>query len=235
MRFEWRRAVLLLAGLISCVGFAYPALLGQVSRTSEVGLQIIVVHSPAEAQQVLDRLKNGEDFAAVARAVSIDSTASDGGSMGSMELAMLRTELRDALKGLSPGEVTGAVRIPSGYAILRILPPSDGGAKTAEPGRIQPLTGRGNVRYSANVAGAPEVDAAFTAFPKPDGWQRDLRAICQARQQSLTTSIQRMQELLAANGPDGASRLSPIDAMQTRYALGQFEAYRGNLKAARSP
>jgi tetratricopeptide (TPR) repeat protein len=216
--------------MVGCFGLARPPLLGQTPRTGEVELQIIVVNSLADAQQVLDRLKKGDDFAALAKSISTDSTATDGGSMGSMDPALLRTELRDALKGRGPGEVSAPVKIPSGYAILRIVPPNDTRGKSTEPTRIQPLTGRGNVRYSSNVAGAPEVDVALLAFPKPDGWDRNLHAICSARQESLTGGIERMHEFLS--GSDGKPSLSPMDAMQTRYALGQFEAYRGNLKAA---
>ena len=64
------------------------------------------------------------------------------------------------------------------------------------------VAGRGNVRYSANVGGAPEADAAFNAFPKPEGWQRDLKAICEARKQSLAANIDRLEQQINA----GASR-----------------------------
>jgi hypothetical protein len=38
----------------------------QDAPSAVTGLRIIVVGSPAEAQQILDRLKKGEDFAALA-------------------------------------------------------------------------------------------------------------------------------------------------------------------------
>jgi parvulin-like peptidyl-prolyl isomerase len=58
-------------------------------------LLIIVVDSSTQADKVLQRLKNGEDFAALAKELSIDPTASDGGSMGRVNPAALRAELRD--------------------------------------------------------------------------------------------------------------------------------------------
>src|ERR1700691_1711582 len=70
----------------------------------QIALQIIVVGSPEEAQHVLDRVKKGESFPALAKEKSIDSTAQEGGSMGSVSLSMLRPELRDALGGVGPGE-----------------------------------------------------------------------------------------------------------------------------------
>ncbi len=47
-----------------------------------IELRIIVVSSQAEAEQLLQRLQTGEDFAALARQKSIDPSASDGGSLG---------------------------------------------------------------------------------------------------------------------------------------------------------
>src|ERR1700722_810270 len=78
-----------------------------------VALRIIVVDSPSLADRVAQRLKNGEDFAALARELSIDPTASDGGSMGQVDSTSLRSELRDALKGIVPGQITGVVRVPA--------------------------------------------------------------------------------------------------------------------------
>ena len=49
----------------------------QASETGVVPLQVIVVSSAAEARLVRDRLKNGEDFAALAREKSIDPIAVD--------------------------------------------------------------------------------------------------------------------------------------------------------------
>jgi parvulin-like peptidyl-prolyl isomerase len=48
----------------------------------EVPLQIIVVRSPEEAQQVLEQLKKGTSFDHVAQEKSIDPTAQSGGFMG---------------------------------------------------------------------------------------------------------------------------------------------------------
>src|ERR1700693_344372 len=83
----------------------------------EVTLRIIVVSSPEEAERILDRLKHGQDFALLAEIQSIDSTADDGGLMGKIAPSMLRPELRDALQGLGPGQISQVVRIPLGYAI----------------------------------------------------------------------------------------------------------------------
>jgi parvulin-like peptidyl-prolyl isomerase len=45
--------------------------------------------------------------------------------MGKVDPATLRSELRDALKGLGPGQTTGIIKLPSGYAIVKVLGSSD--------------------------------------------------------------------------------------------------------------
>ncbi len=64
--------------------------------------------------------------------------------MGQVDPATLRPELREALKGISPGQTTGVVKVPTGFAILKVLTASDSGAdKNANPARIQPLVATG--------------------------------------------------------------------------------------------
>src|ERR1700691_733116 len=74
--------------------------------SDEITLQIIVVGSAEQAQQILNRLKKGESFLALAKENSIDSTAEDGGRMGNVSLSMLRPELRNAFQGLGAGQIT---------------------------------------------------------------------------------------------------------------------------------
>jgi parvulin-like peptidyl-prolyl isomerase len=66
-------------------------------------LQVIVVRSPEDAQEVLDWLEKWEDFARLAKEKSIDPTAEVGGYMGALSPVALRAELRDALAGVRPG------------------------------------------------------------------------------------------------------------------------------------
>jgi parvulin-like peptidyl-prolyl isomerase len=55
------------------------------------------VDSPDKARQILDRLRNGEDFAAVARKESIDPSATEGGYLGPIDLSTLRPELHSRI------------------------------------------------------------------------------------------------------------------------------------------
>ena len=60
-------------------------------------------------------------LAAVAKEVSVDPTASDGGNIGRIDPSTLRPELRDALKNITAGKTTSIVRTVSGYAILKVI------------------------------------------------------------------------------------------------------------------
>jgi len=83
------------------------AALAQATRANQVNLQVIVVDSPVTAQQILDRLKNGADFGALAKEKSIDPSAGNGGMVGVVDSTTLRPETREALAGLKPGQITG--------------------------------------------------------------------------------------------------------------------------------
>src|ERR1700689_539722 len=91
----------------------------------QVPLQLIVAGTPEEAGKILSRIRAGEDFGAIARQYSMDATAKNGGNLGTVDPDSLRVDLRDALRGVKPGEVTGVIQIPAGYAILKILKDPD--------------------------------------------------------------------------------------------------------------
>ncbi len=240
LRFtSWARRALCAGLLIASVPlFAAPP---QGSGGS-VALKIIVVSSEREAQEIRARLKKGEDFAALARAHSTDSTAEDGGSMGVVDPASLRRELRDAITGLAPGQVAGPVKISSGYALLEVEsgPAADASGKSsaysAPAGAQQSpnlaLAGKGNVRYAQNVGGAPEAETAFSAYAKPDNWGTDLHEACEIRQKSLAQNIDQLEHLLSPENAEQLQKIRPVDQMQMRFALGQLDAYEGKMDKA---
>jgi len=203
------------------------------SPPATVELRIIVVDSSSLADRVLQRLKSGEDFASLARELSVDPTASDGGSMGPVDPSSLRAELREALKGIVPGQITSVVRVPSGYAILKVLPPGDSDTlQNTSPARILPSAATGAIRYAPNVGGKGEADLAFRNFPKPEGWSQDLQAMCQIRKQSLASVIDTVKEALDPANPNGVSHGRPLDIIQMHYALANLCAYQGQMDQA---
>jgi hypothetical protein len=215
--------------LLRCLGA--PVFLPAQSTTQPlVDLLIIVVDSPAQADRVLQRLKNGEDYSVVAKDISIDPTASDGGSLGRVDPAALRPELRDAVKRLSMGEVSGVIHINSGYAILKMIPPAaTTPLQNTAPARILPSSATGTIRYAPNVGGKGEADLAFRNFPKPEGWNQNLRAMCDIRTQSLASVIDSILKSLDPANPDGVAHGSALDMIQMHYALANVYAYEGEM------
>jgi tetratricopeptide (TPR) repeat protein len=212
-----------------CVGMV-SLLLAQNTPQQPANLLIIVVDSPSQADRVLQRLKNGEDFAALAKELSLDPTASDGGSMGLIDPAALRPELRDAVQRLSVGEISGVIHTSSGYAILKMIPRSAAAPQqNTAPARILPSSETGAIRYSPNVGGKGEADLAFRDFPKPDGWNKNLRAMCDIRTQSLASVIDSIRKSLDPANPDGVAHGRPLDMIQMHYALANVYAYEGEM------
>src|ERR1017187_5177058 len=83
------------ANVGSC--FVFPDVCERTRRRGRGdALRVIVGSSEAEAQQILDRLKKGEDFGILAKDKSIDPNAEDYGYLGRVDVATLRPELREA-------------------------------------------------------------------------------------------------------------------------------------------
>jgi peptidyl-prolyl cis-trans isomerase D len=73
------------------------------------------------AQTLLERLRAGADFAALARASSEDEgSAENGGDLGCFPSGRMVPAFDDALYELEPGETSGLVRTRFGYHIIRL-------------------------------------------------------------------------------------------------------------------
>ena len=73
-----------------------------------------------EAEQVLARLEEGEDFAAVAREVSEGSHASRGGDWGWIDPTILTPKLRTALDAIEAGQHSGIIDVGEELYILKV-------------------------------------------------------------------------------------------------------------------
>ncbi len=89
----------------------------------------------AEAQKKADgvyaQLKNGKEFAALAKADSTGSTAADGGTLGDFKRGQLAGVLEDAVFPLPTGGYTAPIRTKQGFVLLK----SDGHT----PAGVQPF------------------------------------------------------------------------------------------------
>jgi peptidyl-prolyl cis-trans isomerase SurA len=72
------------------------------------------------AQDVYERVKNGEEFGKLAVQYSNSQTALDGGALGWRKGSELPTFLNDVIARLKPGEVSEPLRTPTGYHLVRL-------------------------------------------------------------------------------------------------------------------
>ena len=214
-------------------------------------IRIIVVDSQPEAEQILKQLQAGEDFATLAREKSIDPSSGNGGSLGRIDPGSLRTELRDALRGVESGKLAGPVKISTGFALLKIEQPaatttsstpaavptqqtapvmSTGQGMT--PTALLALAGRGKVAYPPDVSGAVEVEVAFRTLPKPPGWDHDLRSVCEVRKQTLAHAVDHLTQLLDPNDPESYASTKPDQLGRVHFSLAQLLAYQGEMGPA---
>ena len=74
----------------------------------------------ARAEKALAQIKGGADFRHIAASFSDAPDAEQGGVLGWRELAQLPSLFADAVRGLQPGEVSGVLRSPNGFHIVRV-------------------------------------------------------------------------------------------------------------------
>ena len=88
----------------------------------------------AEIQQ---RLKQGEDFAELAKQFSEDSSASRGGDLGYLPKGAMVGPFDDKVFSLQAGEISGIVETQFGYHIIQVLEKQPAGKVTEEQAKNQ--------------------------------------------------------------------------------------------------
>jgi len=86
-----------------------------------VELRIMSVRSEQQAEEIRERLAEGESFDALAKAVSVGPNASRGGYVGKVEFSSLPPELKEVVAPLEEKEISDVVRTGYGYVILQVL------------------------------------------------------------------------------------------------------------------
>ena len=104
----------------------------QEGKTDEYHLSHILVSVPeqasperlqerrARAEQALAQLRGGADFRQVAASFSDAPDAVQGGAFGWREITRLPAIFAEAVKDLKAGEVSGVLRSPNGFHIVRV-------------------------------------------------------------------------------------------------------------------
>lgn len=97
-----------------------------------VHVSLILLHvdptSPSAAWQgameegatIVNKLREGADFATLAALHSGDGSAENGGDLGYIHKGMLAPEAQQAIDGVKPGEIAEPVRVLQGVAVLRL-------------------------------------------------------------------------------------------------------------------
>ncbi len=76
----------------------------------------------ANANQIVQQLRQGGSFVAYARQYSDASSAAQGGDLGWLQLAQLQSPtLENAVEQMVPGQLVGPMEIPGGYSILLLV------------------------------------------------------------------------------------------------------------------
>ena len=80
-------------------------------------------HTPErreEIEAILERIHEGEDFAELAMEFSEDSSAENGGDLGTFYTGNMVAPFEEACIALEPGEVSGIVETDYGYHIIKL-------------------------------------------------------------------------------------------------------------------
>ena len=241
-RLGWGSRLLLkaAAALLRISSLVVLALISPGYAAGGLHLRIIVVDSSDKASQIIAALHRGEDFAALAKQDSSDPSADAGGELGAMRAEDLRAELRDALQRLRPGQVSPVIKIPTGYAILQLLPEENtpttlvaegvpGNQTTMSSAGTLSVTGRAVVRQTPETSGLAEIETAFRSMPKPDRWNYDASTICKLHQDSVSHLQAYLKTLLDSQTSSAAS---PTDLLERHYAAALVESYQGHMDEA---
>lgn len=88
-------------------------------KTNKIRIRHIVVGQRAEAEDMLTRVRNGEDFAELARTYSIDGTSVNGGDLGFFGMGEMLPAFEDAVNKIGRGDVTDVIQTAMGYHIIK--------------------------------------------------------------------------------------------------------------------
>jgi hypothetical protein len=233
-----RYALLLVA--VSAIAVARLASQQTPAGAATVSFRIVVVESQDAAAGVLEALTRGENIVALAARVSIDPSAASGGLVGPVAVEDLRPEIRRALDSLRVGEVSGLVRLPTGFGVLKRVAdveaePGDAaaasGASTVMASAFTSALGAtGSVKYVYDLSGYVETVLGLRQADLPPGATDNLGTLCQARGRLVSSAQALVANALASAGD--VARMAPIDHAQARVLQGQLHAFRGDMAAA---
>jgi peptidyl-prolyl cis-trans isomerase C len=99
---------------------AYEETVKKMPPQEEVHARHILVKTEDEAKAIKKELDSGGDFAKLADQKSSDGTAKNGGDLGFFTKDQMVPEFSDAAFKLKPGEISGPVKSPFGWHIIKL-------------------------------------------------------------------------------------------------------------------
>src|SRR5699024_8748852 len=88
---------------------------------TEIEARHILVEDEEAAKEVKKKLKDGGDFAKLAKEYSTDSSAEDGGDIGFFTVGQMVPEFEEAAYALDKNEISEPVQSQFGYHIIEVL------------------------------------------------------------------------------------------------------------------
>lgn len=106
------------------VAIAYEAFANEFAQgepMTEYNAAHILVRTEDEILAVVSALSDGRDFAELAREVSLDGSAAQGGDLGWFGPGVMIPPFEAAVMALEPGEVSGPVETRFGWHVVRLI------------------------------------------------------------------------------------------------------------------
>jgi peptidyl-prolyl cis-trans isomerase SurA len=96
--------------------------------------QVAVIQK--KANDLLARLKKGDDFSELAKRNSEGPTAKDGGELGAFERGQLSKQLEDTVFALNKNQLTDVIQTKTGFEVLKVLEHFEAGLQPVE--KVEP-------------------------------------------------------------------------------------------------
>lgn len=167
-------------------------------------------------ERLLEQLRAGAPFAALARQFSQSASAANGGMLGWGSEEMLDDEVRDAVVRLEKGQTSPLVRSANGYAILSLLDKRVKGTEIQTEGKVSlvqvffplPPAGAGGPAVGQLAAKAAEMTSSMRSCTEMEELARKLNSPQSGRKDNLPLSAlpQNLRSLVTSSQINKASQ-----------------------------